>query len=87
MRLLIRGRVQGVGFRWFVRNVAVRLGLVGFAENLPDGAVQVMAEGESSNLESLEAACRKGPPSSRVDSVDRFLEPLDRCGFPDFGIR
>ena len=63
------GDVQGVGFRWFVRRVAVGLGLTGWVANEADGSVAVMAEGPPAALDELQAAIRAGPPGARVDSV------------------
>jgi acylphosphatase len=66
---LIKGRVQGVGFRWFVHREAATLGLKGWVRNTEDGHVEVVAEGELETLAELEAALRKGSRGSRVDSV------------------
>lgn len=65
----VRGRVQGVGFRYFVRHVANGLGLRGYVRNLPDGSVEVVAEGSRPALERLLAVLRQGPPHARVDEV------------------
>ena len=73
---LARGRVQGVGYRAFCANEAVLLGLAGSARNLPDGRVQVVAEGDESQLRQFVARLRIGPPFSRVDEVTfRWEEP------------
>lgn len=64
------GRVQGVGFRWWTRDTAARLGLAGTVRNLPDGSVEVHASGREVDLETLEAALAEGPPASRVESVE-----------------
>lgn len=68
-RLRVRGRVQGVWFRGWTRAQARELGLAGFARNLPDGSVEVLAQGARAGVEALRAACQKGPPSARVDAV------------------
>ena len=69
----VRGRVQGVGFRWWTGSQARELGLVGFARNLPDGGVEVCAQGERSRVERLESLLREQPSSTGrpgwVDSV------------------
>jgi acylphosphatase len=74
-RFLVSGRVQGVGFRWFVLRVAEREGLTGFVRNLPDGGVEVVAHGESALLARLAAALREGPPHAQVASVTVTDEP------------
>ena len=66
----ITGRVQGVGFRFFVQGRAARLGLAGFVRNLPGGGVEVQAGGGRKALESLLADLHTGPGMSRVDHVD-----------------
>jgi acylphosphatase len=66
VRLLIEGRVQGVGFRWFVRRVASELALAGRVKNLPDGSVEVVAVGDLSGLAELRERLREGPPGARV---------------------
>jgi acylphosphatase len=66
---LVRGRVQGVGFRWWVRDSAVGLGLAGWARNLDSGGVEVVAEGAAAACESLVAALRSGAGPGRVTDV------------------
>jgi acylphosphatase len=68
---LVSGKVQGVGYRYFVSRVARELLLTGWARNLPDGAVEVMAQGARAAIDQLEADLRRGPLHSRVDSVVR----------------
>ncbi len=67
---MVRGRVQGVGFRWWTRNVAGELGLAGWVRNVPDGTVEVVAEGEEGAVGSLAERLKEGPPPARVDSVE-----------------
>jgi acylphosphatase len=69
-RYLVSGRVQGVGFRQFVNRTARIEGLHGWVRNLPDGRVEVHAEGEQAALERFERHVRHGPPASRVDDFD-----------------
>jgi acylphosphatase len=69
LRAVVRGRVQGVFFRAFVRRWAYQLKLSGYVRNLPDGAVEVAAEGERPGLEKLLEYLREGPPASQVDEV------------------
>jgi acylphosphatase len=69
LHLRITGRVQGVGFRWFAREEARRLGLSGWVVNLPDGNVEVAAGGEPSSLERLRRALEVGPTGAGVSEV------------------
>jgi acylphosphatase len=64
---MISGRVQGVGFRFFAEAAAAREGLHGWVKNLPDGRVEVSAEGDAEALQRFERHLRHGPPSARVD--------------------
>ena len=71
----VRGRVQGVGFRWWTRARALELGLVGSASNLKDGRVEVNAEGPESACRDLLVALRSGDTPGQVDSiVERWSE-------------
>jgi len=65
----VSGRVQGVGFRYFVLREAMALGLTGWVANIPGGAVRCVAEGPRPSLESLEGRLRDGPPSAIVERV------------------
>lgn len=76
-RWVVRGIVQGVGFRWFVWREAERLGLGGSAKNLPDGSVEVIAEGPEKSLEDLERALGRGPSMARVERVEKRDVPHD----------
>lgn len=69
-RYVARGRVQGVGFRWFVLNEALSLGVRGWVSNLADGGVEVVAVALPETLARLEASLRRGPPSARVQNLD-----------------
>ncbi|WP_144299486.1 acylphosphatase [Elioraea rosea] len=68
-RFIVSGRVQGVGFRAFVVDAARRGGVAGWVRNLPDGRVEVFAEGPAGAIETLAEACRRGPMLARVDAV------------------
>lgn len=68
--LFVRGRVQGVGFRWHTRAEAVALGLAGWVRNLPDGRVEAWVEGEPAALERFLVWIRRGPPAARVDALE-----------------
>lgn len=69
MFVRVSGRVQGVGFRWFVIGEAERLGLRGWVRNASDGSVEVEAEGPAAAIGELRASLEKGPPSARVSQV------------------
>ncbi len=69
LHFLIRGRVQGVGFRWFVHREAAELGLRGWVRNTDTGEVEVLAAGEAEDLNDLRIHLRKGSRGSRVDAV------------------
>ena len=69
-RVLIKGRVQGVGFRWSCRRMAEAQGLAGWCRNLPDGRVEACFEGDPAAVEGALAWCREGPSSAIVTSVD-----------------
>lgn len=70
VRLIISGDVQGVSFRAWTRKQAKELGLVGWVKNRPDGAVEVVAEGNKSDLEELMKRCHNGPEIAWVETVD-----------------
>lgn len=74
MHLRISGRVQGVGFRWFTREEARRLGLSGWVTNLPNGDVEVSAGGEASSLDRLKRALEVGPTGAGVLLVTELNE-------------
>ena len=69
LHVRVEGRVQGVGFRWFVRETAVGLGLVGWVRNLADGSVEVSAAGEPAAVDALRDRLAAGPPRARVDRL------------------
>jgi acylphosphatase len=69
-RYVVRGRVQGVGFRWFVEREAHILGIAGWVRNNHDGSVEVLAQGTRDQLSGLHSRLREGPRAARVDAVD-----------------
>jgi acylphosphatase len=71
-RYLVRGRVQGVGFRWFVEREAHILGIAGWVRNNPDSSVEVLAMGTRDQLAGLRSRLREGPRAARVDNVEEF---------------
>lgn len=76
-RWIVRGQVQGVGFRWFVWRQAERLKLRGFARNLADGSVEVVADGPDQELAQFEQALERGPSAARVAGVEKLDVPHD----------
>ena len=70
IRAIVRGRVQGVYFRASTREEALRLGVSGYARNLPDGSVEVVAEGSEEEVRALLDYLHSGPAHARVESVD-----------------
>ena len=69
-RLLITGRVQGVGFRYFAQAAAAREGIHGWVRNRADGSVEALAEGDAEAIERFERALHHGPPGARVERVE-----------------
>jgi acylphosphatase len=68
-RFVVRGRVQGVGFRWFVEREAHILGIAGWVRNNADGSVEVLAQGTRDQLAGFRTRLREGPRAARVDDV------------------
>ncbi len=69
-KFVVRGRVQGVGFRWFVEREAKTLGIAGWVRNNSDGSVEVLATGTRDQLSALRSRLQEGPRASRVDNVE-----------------
>ena len=72
---LVQGRVQGVGFRWFVQQEASGLGLHGWVRNTADGDVEVLAAGTDDQIQKLYASLRRGSRGSRVDRIEAQQRP------------
>jgi len=87
LHFLIRGRVQGVGFRWFVHREASDLDLRGWVRNTEDGDVEVVASGTETDLAELRASLRSGPRGSRVDRlIENTLAESESEGLSSFRI-
>jgi acylphosphatase len=86
LEAVVRGRVQGVGFRYFVLGLGSRASLKGWVANEADGSVRVVAEGLRPALETLLAAVRQGPPGARVERVEETWLPATGA-FDRFGVR
>jgi acylphosphatase len=85
-RFFVRGRVQGVGFRWFVEREAQVLQIAGWVRNNPDGSVEVLAVGTREQLAGLRSRLREGPRAARVDDVEESAaEPT--AGLNSFQVR
>ncbi len=74
-RFIVRGRVQGVGFRWFVEREAHILRIAGWVRNNPDGSVEVFAQGTPDQHSGLRSRLREGPRAARVDAVEETPAP------------
>lgn len=85
-RFVISGRVQGVWYRASTQERAVGLGLKGWVRNLPDGRVEVLAQGSADRVQALIDWCHLGPPLARVERIDVDWQPLD-APYPGFAIR
>lgn len=85
LRCLVSGRVQGVWYRASTQEQAERLGLRGYARNLPDGRVEVLACGDAAALEELKVWLWQGPPAARVDAVE--CSEVDETPPPGFSTR
>jgi len=72
IHLEVSGRVQGVGFRWFVTDKARRLRLSGWVRNRPDGGVEIAASGNATALARLESAVGRGPPGAQVERITKL---------------
>ena len=84
---LIKGRVQGVGFRWFVHREASELDLRGWVRDTEDGDVEVVAHGEEQDLAELRTSLRKGPRGSRVDRlIEHSLAESEAANLSSFRI-
>ncbi|OGD67947.1 acylphosphatase [Candidatus Berkelbacteria bacterium RIFCSPHIGHO2_12_FULL_36_9] len=86
IHLLILGNVQGVGFRYNVRQKVMMLGLVGTVENLPDGSVEIVAEGEEEKLQELVKWCKSGYHYAKIDNIKVDWQKAERT-YNDFEIK
>ena len=88
LHFLIRGRVQGVGFRWFVHREASELGLRGWVRNTDDGAVELVAAGPPEDLDEFRTELKKGSRGSRVDKItEHELAESEAASLRDFEIQ
>ena len=81
-RVIVRGRVQGVGYRWATRSRAASFGISGWIRNRPDGNVEAVFEGAPEHVELLLRWCRRGPSAAYVDEIEvEWQEPTGEHGF------
>ncbi|NPA37146.1 MAG: acylphosphatase [Chlorobi bacterium] len=85
VRILVDGRVQGVGFRYYVSGKAKEHNIKGYVRNMPDGRVEIDAEGVTDNLHRFISDCRKGPSMSRIDEF--IMHEVPAFGFSNFSIK
>ena len=86
LKIRVYGTVQGVGFRFFARDIATKLELTGFVRNEPDGSVYAEAEGEEVALQKFLDWCRKGPPFAKLEKIDSDFSAASKR-YKDFTIR
>ncbi|OGH71079.1 MAG: hypothetical protein A3C90_00465 [Candidatus Magasanikbacteria bacterium RIFCSPHIGHO2_02_FULL_51_14] len=85
--LVITGLVQGVNFRWRAQEEAEKLGLAGYVRNMPDGTVELVAEGAEDQLNALKEWCCRGPRHANVDRCEEKWVRIDEKSFDSFDIR
>ena len=86
VRIIVSGRVQGVGFRWSARRQAMELDVNGYVRNLPNGDVEIVAEGDDAGVDRLMHWAREGPAWARIDDMTVNVLPYE-AEFRDFGVR
>ncbi len=86
VHIIVKGRVQGVGYRWFAKQVARELGIAGFVRNLPNGDVEVVAVGEEESLERFIAQLNKGPAFAYVTDLQIDPLPLEQAPYRSFEV-
>lgn len=88
MTLIIKGKVQRVGFRYSVVDFVIsgKLPIVGHVRNMPDGSVHVVAQGDIEALKELHRFCTKGPPRAEVREIDQDLVQINKLNFSDFTV-
>ncbi len=87
VRWVVTGRVQGVGYRWYVLREAERIAVAGWVRNLSDGRVEVVARGSPHQLQELEAALKGGSPIVGVENVEKSYVPHEDIEANTFYIR
>jgi len=85
VRIIVDGRVQGVGFRYYVSKKAMEHDIKGYVRNMYDGRVEIDAEGENENLHRFMTECRRGPSMARIDEF--LIHDVPHFGFSSFSIK
>lgn len=88
MTLIIKGKVQRVGFRYSVMDFVIsqKLPIVGHVRNMPDGSVNVIAQGDIESLKELHRFCTKGPPRAEVREINEDLIQINKVNFSEFTV-
>lgn len=86
LHIIVKGRVQGVGYRWFARQAAEQLDIAGYVRNLPNGDVEVVAVGEQSNLDRFVTELNRGPAFAYVTDMEMEEIPLDEAPYHSFNV-
>jgi len=84
--IVVKGRVQGVAFRYSAQKKAQQLAISGYAKNLPNGDVEILAQGEKTNINQFIEWCKEGPPVANVDRVEIAWQNIEQK-FSDFDTR
>ena len=84
-RIIVKGRVQGVGYRWFARQAAQELGIRGYVKNLPNGDVEVAAEGDNAAIEKFIDYLKQGPSFAHVTDI-QIIEKVFKYRFKTFEV-
>lgn len=88
LKLKIYGRVQGVGYRYFIKNVALKLNILGYVKNLPDGSVEILAKGNEKALNTFKAFSIKGNGFSRVEDIEEeILDNFEKNNIDEFVVK
>lgn len=85
--LIISGRVQGVGFRYFAYRNATNLSIKGWVQNLQDGTVETVLAGPQESVKKMVEKLKEGPPSAHVQNIEEIDGSIDTSKFNDFSIR
>lgn len=85
-RIIVSGKVQSVGFRFFVKSIADDLKIKGWVRNLPNGSVEALLQGEEKDVLEIIKHCKKGPRFAEVTEIDEYNEETNKI-FQEFSIK